>query len=151
MISFPQGFTAELREYLQKLKEKDNDKKGKQPHHAANPKAGAKAKGQAAAVAGEGDPYQGGRVNSNLNPLWKLPEGIEYAAAFYAPEAKGKSPRHNNQTFCLNYFVLGKCKPGCTRLHTDPRAISPEMEKAFTEFCTKQYERCKKAAGNRAA
>lgn len=138
-ISFPQGFTAELRGYLQKIKDKEPEKKGgaKPGANAAGGKAG---KGQKQ----EGAAAVQGLVNPNPNPAWKLPDGIDYAAAFWAPEAKGKAPKHENKSFCLNYFILGRCKQGCQRYHTDPRSISPEMDKAFTDFCKAQYERCKK-------
>lgn len=139
-ISFPQKFTADLREYLNRLKDKDKDKqvKGKD-----NPKAGQKggAGGKAVKLAGDG------LVNPNVNPVWKLPDNINYAAAFYAPEAKGNRPKYENKPFCLNYFVLGRCKvEGCQRLHIDPRNLSQTAEKDFNDYCKLQYDRCLKAA-----
>lgn len=121
----PAAFTTLMKEFLEK-------------HSPENAKG--KKKGNKNQNGNEETTSQAGqsRINQDINPKWKLPDGVTYQAAFYHESTKNKCPRVNGTAICLKYFVLGKCKAKCQFHHEDPRK-NPEIEKLFNEYIQKAF------------
>jgi hypothetical protein len=134
-INLPASFTAVLKEFMEKHTTKGDDTKtkGKQKIKSVANESGNKSQTNTSFS----------RPNTNINPKWALPTGIDYTKAFFGADTRGKYPKHDGTPYCLNFLIMGKCtRQNCPRSHEDPRNVSQEADKEFTEFCQKQFDRC---------